>query len=395
MTVDEPISMTRPPAEEQLHLLTYDLEPMTEASAGKQKASMDDHFRRIQSSGQDSAVNGIRGDQEDGQTQPVYRVYKRRWFGLMQLVLMNIIVSWDWLSYSPVANTAASYFSTTSSIINWLSTAFLFAFVAASPLTIYTLHKGGTRLALITSSLLILVGNWIRYAGTRASPPSFPAVMLGQILIGLAQPFVLSAPTHYSSLWFSPQGRVSATAIASLANPFGGALAQLVNPFLASKPEQIHPMTLYIALISSFASIPSLFIPSAPPTPVSASSSQKPLPLKQTLRLLIRNGNFILLLIPFAIYVGLFNAISSLLTQILTPYAFSEEESGIAGALLILVGLLAAAISSPIIDRSKKYLLLIRALVPVIALSYLAFIWAPGTRTTVAPYIISAILGAA
>ena len=24
-----------------------------------------------------------------------YRVYKRRWFGLAQLVLLNIIVSWD------------------------------------------------------------------------------------------------------------------------------------------------------------------------------------------------------------------------------------------------------------------------------------------------------------
>jgi len=24
-----------------------------------------------------------------------YRVYKRRWFGLLQLVLLNIIVSWD------------------------------------------------------------------------------------------------------------------------------------------------------------------------------------------------------------------------------------------------------------------------------------------------------------
>ena len=24
-----------------------------------------------------------------------YRVYKRRWFGLMQLVLLNVIVSWD------------------------------------------------------------------------------------------------------------------------------------------------------------------------------------------------------------------------------------------------------------------------------------------------------------
>lgn len=27
--------------------------------------------------------------------QVVYRVYKRRWFGLMQLVLLNIVVSWD------------------------------------------------------------------------------------------------------------------------------------------------------------------------------------------------------------------------------------------------------------------------------------------------------------
>ncbi|KAL9022971.1 MAG: hypothetical protein Q9196_007447 [Gyalolechia fulgens] len=288
--------------------------------------------------GQVSNIDGAPEDQEeDAQTPPVYRVYKRRWFGLMQLVLMNIIVSWDWLSYSPVANTAATYFSTTSSIINWLSTAFLFAFVVASPLTIYVLNTGGTRLALITSSLLILIGNWIRYAGTRASPPSFPVVMFGQILIGLAQPFVLSAPTHYSSLWFTPRGRVSATAIASLANPFGGALAQLINPFLASQPKEIHPMTLYIALVSSFATIPSLFIPSAPPTPVSASSSQNPPPLTETLRLLARNQNYILLLIPFATYVGLFNAISSLLTQILTPYNFSEEQSGIAGALLILI----------------------------------------------------------
>lgn len=26
---------------------------------------------------------------------PVYRTYKRRWFGLFQLTLMNVVVSWD------------------------------------------------------------------------------------------------------------------------------------------------------------------------------------------------------------------------------------------------------------------------------------------------------------
>ncbi|KAI4123189.1 MAG: hypothetical protein LQ338_005385 [Usnochroma carphineum] len=385
----EPLSpLSRVSEDEQERLLTSAIEwqEMAQRSvAHKGSASAEGMDPHAIGRGQDLNSDGVPEDRADGETPPVYRVYKRRWFGLLQL----------WLSYSPVANTAATYFSTTSSIINWLSTAFLFAFVLASPFTIYALHTGGPRLALITSSLLILTGNWIRYAGTRASPPSFPAVMLGQILIGLAQPFVLSAPTHYSSIWFSPRGRVSATAIASLANPFGGALAQLINPFLASRPRDIHPMTLYIALVSSFATIPSLFIPAAPPTPVSASSSEPSLPVTRTLRLLARNANYILLLFPFAIYVGLFNAISSLLTQILTPYNFSETESGIAGALLILVGLVAAAITSPVVDRSKRYLLLIRILVPVIAVSYLAFIWAPGTRTVVAPYVISAVLGAA
>lgn len=73
--------------------------------------------------------------------------------------------------------------------------------------------------------------------------------MFGQILTGIAQPFVLAAPTRYSDLWFTNSGRVAATAIMSLANPFGGAIAQLVDPELASKSEDIPNMVLIIAII--------------------------------------------------------------------------------------------------------------------------------------------------
>ena len=215
------------------------------------------------------------------------------------------------------------------------------------------------------------------------------------MLIGLAQPFALAAPTRYSDLWFSSSGRVSATAIASLANPFGGALGQLINPFLATQPSDIPNMTLYVALISSVAAIPSFFIPAKPPTPSSPSSAHPRPPIRKTLMLLSKNPNFYLLLAPFAVYVGLFNSLSSLLAEILTPYGFSETQSGIAGALLILLGLVAAAISSPIIDRSKKHLALIKALVPIIAICYLVFIWAPPTKNIAAPYLILSVLGAA
>ncbi|KAF6237758.1 hypothetical protein HO173_003959 [Letharia columbiana] len=365
----------------------------------KHPSQVEERYTDEQSNGQASSSRLTAAGEEE--VAPIngrhteYRVYKIRWFGLSQLILLNIVVSWDWLSFSAVANTAADFYSTNPSIINWLSTGFLFAFVAAAPATIWTLHTGGPRLAIIIASILILLGNWIRYAGTRTSPPSFGLTMFGQILIGLAQPFVLSAPTRYSDIWFTPSGRVSATAVASLANPFGGALGQLINPFLAAKASDIPNMTLYVAIISTVASIPSFFIPSKPPTPVSPSSTHTAPGIRETVNLLGRNPTFYLILLPFAVYVGFFNSISSLLTQIMTPYGFSETESGIAGAVLILIGLVSAAVTSPIMDRTKAYLPFIKTSVPLIALCYLAFIWAPGTRSLVAPYIILAILGAA
>ncbi len=100
-------------------------------------------------------------------------------------------------------------------------------------------------------------------------------------------------------------------------------------------------------------------------------------------------------MIPFTVYVGLFNSISSLINQILQPYSFSENDAGIAGALLIVVGLVASAITSPIIDNTKTFLMAIKLQVPVIGISYLAFTWAPQTRDLAAPYAILSILGAA
>lgn len=73
--------------------------------------------------------------------------------------------------------------------------------------------------------------------------------MVGQILNGMAQPFVLSAPTRYSDLWFTNRGRVTATAVMSLANPFGGALGQLIGPFWVGTPDDVPSMVLYVAII--------------------------------------------------------------------------------------------------------------------------------------------------
>ncbi|OAL52374.1 MFS general substrate transporter [Pyrenochaeta sp. DS3sAY3a] len=318
-----------------------------------------------------------------------FKVYKRRWFGLAQLVLLNIVVSWDWLTFAPVSTSSAEYFNVSETAINWLSTGFLFSFAVASPLVIYLLHRG-PKDSILAASVLLLLGNWIRYAGTKAGGGIYGVVLFGQILTGLSQPFVLAAPTRYSDMWFTERGRVGATALASLANPFGGALAQLINPFLGDVPQ----MVLIVSIIASVACIPSLFIPAAPPTPPTASSDLSRTPVLESVKHMLRSPPFYIIFITFSTYVGFFNAFSSLLNQIFYPYGFSEDEAGICGAVLIVVGLVAAGVTSPILDRTHAYVLGIKILCPLVAASYLAMIWAPQTRTIAAPYVLSAVLGA-
>lgn len=155
-----------------------------------------------------------------------------------------------------MAGKAATYYSVSESAINWISTAFFLAFVFIFPLTIWVLHRS-LRLAFIIAAFLILIGNWIRYAGaTSRDGGSFAYAMAGEIIIGFAQPFVLAAPTRYSDLWFTNRGRVAATAVMSLANPLGAALGQLINPFWVNEPGDVSNMVLYVSIIVSLTRRP-------------------------------------------------------------------------------------------------------------------------------------------
>lgn len=117
----------------------------------------------------------------------------------------------------------------------------------------------GLRGSNIVASVLLLVGNWIRYAGTVSAVKNYGVVMFGQIVIGLAQPFCLSTPSKFSDSWFTDQGRTSATAIATLANPLGAALGQFANPYLAKIPDDLPRMVLIISIIVSDANLISAF----------------------------------------------------------------------------------------------------------------------------------------
>lgn len=89
--------------EEQERLLSHNVE-MTDMAVLDPDRNTDKGQSHVETRYQDegSSRGGPQGQAElDGIVVPAeerqieYKVYKRRWFGLIQLVLLNIVVSWD------------------------------------------------------------------------------------------------------------------------------------------------------------------------------------------------------------------------------------------------------------------------------------------------------------
>jgi cyanate permease len=263
----------------------------------------------------------------------------------------------------------------------------------ANSAVVYLLGRYSMKATLLIAAFLLLAGNWIRYAGTRTQ--NFGVTMFGQILIGFSQPFVLSAPPHYSDLWFTSRGRVSATAVASLSNPFGAALGQFLNPMFANRAEKLPDMVLYVAIIASVSILGWTAFPARPPSPPGPSGNTTKATASESLKALRSNREFWLIWIMFTVYLGLFNAFTTLLNQIMLPRGYSIDDAGITGALLILAGLVCSAIVSPIIDRTHSYFLALRIAIPLLAVCYVAFVFAPSKGIVAAPWVVAAVLGAA
>ncbi|XP_013856611.1 major facilitator superfamily domain-containing protein 7, partial [Austrofundulus limnaeus] len=206
-------------------------------------------------------------------TEPLsFKVYRRRWFVLLVLCLLNCSNATIWLTFAPVAAQSAQYLKVPLEDINWLSVVFMVVAIPVSFGTTWLLDTCGLRVTLVLGAWLNMLGALLRFIATLDLPDSdlvFPLVMLGQTLGALAQPLVIFAPTKLAALWFPDHQRATANMLASMSNPVGVLLANLISPAVAKTSTQIP------ALMQAYA-VPSFFIcfiaslgvlSSRPPTP--------------------------------------------------------------------------------------------------------------------------------
>nr|XP_045017703.1 solute carrier family 49 member A3 isoform X2 [Jaculus jaculus] len=142
------------------------------------------------------------------------------------------------------------------------------------------------------------------------------------------------------------------------ANPLGILVANVLSPALVKKAEDIPIMLgVYIApaALACLLATACLWenVPPVPPSVGAASSTSED--FSHGLKLLIKNKAYVILAVCFGGGIGAFTSFSALLEQILCASGYSNEFSGLCGALFIVFGILGALILGLYVDRTKHF----------------------------------------
>ncbi|KAF9573429.1 hypothetical protein EC968_008514 [Mortierella alpina] len=333
-----------------------------------------------------------------------YTTYKSRYIGLFAVVLLNISTGFVWLTYSSVATAAQGYLNCDSTVVNVTSILYFVAYLIMGPVSGWMFEKKGIKKSLLFGAGIQVVGAFLRYfAHFIESTPSnsggrLALTLVGQVVAASAQPFFLNVPPKYAAVWFSENGRTTATMIGSVSNAFAAALAQLIIPVITTDKDSMVNSVLVSAILSVVAALPVLFMKERPPTPPSPSAAEAleettEEPFWVSLKKVGSNKQFLILMFLFGTFVGFFNAFSSLISQFTAPFGYSTEEGGYFGAAMIVAGLVGAGISGPIIDRNKQFKTLLKAMVPLATLFYIIFVFVVRANFFIGIIVVSALLG--
>jgi FLVCR family MFS transporter 7 len=243
----------------------------------------------------------------------------------------------------------------------------------------------GLYVTLLVGALLTATGALLRYivAACDASSPVpksilYGVTLLGQILASFAQPLFVNVPAHLSAAWFPVNERDVATTLGSMFSPIGNAVGSLLPVLLVTTQNNgsvqgMDTLTLVEFVICAVSALMSYaLVRDAPPTPPSQSATEVVAALANTpststnlgatlrklsqeTRELAADQNYVLLWTTFSLGVGVFNAVLTLVNQLVKPYGYSNDDAGTCGAALIVVGLLGAGLVSVLLERTRKY----------------------------------------
>jgi sugar phosphate permease len=289
--------------------------------------------------------------------QTGFKVYTYRWVVLVAFMFVVAVSQLLWITFAPITGSAAAYYGVSDLSIGLLSVSFMVVYIFVSIPASWAIDTYGIRTAVGIGAALTGIFGLLR--GIVAS--DYTLVLIAQIGIAIGQPFILNAVTTVAARWFPIQERATAAGLGSLAIYLGILLGLVLTPYLTIQLG-ISGMLMIYGIVSVIAAV--LFfalVRERPPTPPCPPDQEGRSLVFDGLKQSLRMRDFLLLLAIFFVGLGVFNAATTWIEDIVRPRGFSIIQAGNTGGLMILGGIIGAVVIPILSDRRRKrtpYLLL-------------------------------------
>lgn len=283
-------------------------------------------------------------------TEASFKVYPYRWAILLTFMFVTAVNQMLWITFAPITGSAAGYYGVSDLNIGLLSMSFMIVYLFVSIPASWVIDTYGFRVAVGIGAVLTGVFGLLRgLTGT-----NYTLVLIAQIGIAIGQPFILNAVTKVAARWFPIEERATATGFGSLAMYLGILLGMILTPYLTLGVGIAGMLTAYgVAAVA--AALVFVFVSREnPPSPPCPAGMEERALVFDGLRQLLHKTDFILLFVVFFIGLGLFNAVSTWIEDILRPRGFSITQAGITGGLMIVGGVVGAVVMPALSDRFRK-----------------------------------------
>lgn len=308
--------------------------------------------------------------------QASFKVYGYRWVVLFSFMLVVAVNQLLWITFAPITSSAARYYGVSDLSIGLLSMSFMIVYIVTSIPASWVIDTKGIRLGVGIGATLTGLFGLLR--GLAAA--NYTLALISQIGIAIGQPFILNAITKVAARWFPIRERATASGFGSLAMYIGVLLGLALTPYLTISSGIGGMLVIYGIVSAIVAAVFFLFAREHPPTP--------PCPPDQEARSLVFDGlkqtlckrDFALLMLIFFVGLGVFNAVTTWIENIVGPRGFSITQAGITGGLMIVGGIIGALVIPPLSDHYRKripfmVLALAGAVMGLVGVTYAASYW--------------------
>lgn len=278
------------------------------------------------------------------------RAYPYRWTVLLAFMAVIFVNQILWITFASITGPAAAFYGVPDLAIAALALSFMVVYLFVSIPASWVIDTYGLRVGIGIGA--VLTGAFGLLRGLAGD--SYSTVLVAQIGIAVAQPFLLNAITTVAARWFPLGERATASGLATLSMYAGQVVALALTPFLVLATDIPTVLLIYGGLAVIGALIFLIFARERPPTPASAAGSDERALVFDGIKLALRQRDFLLTLLIFFIGLGVFNGVVTWIEDIVRPRGFSITQAGLVGALLVGGGVLGALVLPALSDRYRR-----------------------------------------